>query len=81
MPIMQGTMQIEECEIEGYQFDFVLISRRSRERAGWFAVCYPNGLFSKPVHVFKACATSDVVSMNKDKLPTLSKLSKLSSSM
>ncbi|KAI7876524.1 hypothetical protein K492DRAFT_198421 [Lichtheimia hyalospora FSU 10163] len=34
MPITQGTMQIEECEIEGYQFDFVLISRRSRERAG-----------------------------------------------
>ncbi|CDH60949.1 related to sac1-recessive suppressor ofsecretory defect [Lichtheimia corymbifera JMRC:FSU:9682] len=34
MPIMQGTMQIEECEIEGYHFDFVLISRRSRERAG-----------------------------------------------
>lgn len=38
MPIMQGTIQIEECEIEGYQFDFVLISRRSRERAGWLAI-------------------------------------------
>ena len=31
---MQGTMQIEPCEIEGRQFDFILISRRSRERAG-----------------------------------------------
>lgn len=31
---MQGTLQIEPCQIEGYQFDFVLISRRSKERAG-----------------------------------------------
>ncbi|KAI9318070.1 SacI homology domain-containing protein [Dichotomocladium elegans] len=34
IPVMQGTMQIETCDIEGYQFDFILISRRSRERAG-----------------------------------------------
>ncbi|KAI9495075.1 SacI homology domain-containing protein [Zychaea mexicana] len=34
IPVMQGTMQIEPCEIEGYEFDFILISRRSRERAG-----------------------------------------------
>jgi hypothetical protein len=31
---MQGTIQIEPCHIEGYAFDFILISRRSRERAG-----------------------------------------------
>lgn len=31
---MQGTLQIEPCQIDGYDFDFVLISRRSRERAG-----------------------------------------------
>lgn len=31
---MQGTLQIEPCQIDGYGFDFVLISRRSRERAG-----------------------------------------------
>lgn len=34
VPVMQGTLQIEPCSIEGYEFDFVLISRRSRERAG-----------------------------------------------
>ncbi|KAI8890538.1 hypothetical protein K501DRAFT_67674 [Backusella circina FSU 941] len=34
IPIMQGTIQIEPCHIEGYAFDFILISRRSRERAG-----------------------------------------------
>lgn len=34
VPVMQGTLQIEPCNIEGYAFDFVLISRRSRERAG-----------------------------------------------
>ncbi|KAI8978936.1 SacI homology domain-containing protein [Pilobolus umbonatus] len=33
-PVMQGTIQVEPCNIEGYDFDFVLISRRSRERAG-----------------------------------------------
>lgn len=36
---MQGTLQIEPCEIEGYQFDFVLISRRSKERAGKLNIC------------------------------------------
>ncbi|KAK4512966.1 uncharacterized protein ATC70_003677 [Mucor velutinosus] len=34
VPVMQGTLQIEPCQIDGYGFDFVLISRRSRERAG-----------------------------------------------
>lgn len=34
LPVMQGTLQIEPCNIEGYEFDFILISRRSRERAG-----------------------------------------------
>ncbi|CAO3628830.1 unnamed protein product [Cunninghamella blakesleeana] len=34
LPIMQGTIQIESCDIEGFLFTFVLISRRSRERAG-----------------------------------------------
>ncbi|KAL1930212.1 hypothetical protein VTP01DRAFT_1366 [Rhizomucor pusillus] len=34
IPVLQGTVQIEPCEIEGYQFEFALISRRSRERAG-----------------------------------------------
>ncbi|KAI8336915.1 SacI homology domain-containing protein [Blakeslea trispora] len=29
VPVMQGTLQIEPCHIEGYVFDFVLISRRS----------------------------------------------------
>lgn len=31
---MQGTIQIEPCVIDGYEFDFILISRRSKERAG-----------------------------------------------
>jgi hypothetical protein len=31
---MQGAVQIEGCEMEGYDFKFILISRRSRERAG-----------------------------------------------
>jgi hypothetical protein len=31
---MQGTCQIEPSQMEDYGFDFVLISRRSRERAG-----------------------------------------------
>ncbi|CAG8450076.1 3262_t:CDS:10 [Ambispora gerdemannii] len=34
LPIMQGYVQIENCEIENQSFDFMLISRRSRERAG-----------------------------------------------
>jgi hypothetical protein len=34
LPVIQGTLQIEPCSIEGYEFDFILISRRSRERAG-----------------------------------------------
>ncbi|CAO3594736.1 unnamed protein product [Absidia cylindrospora] len=34
LPIMQGTIQIEPTEIDGFPFTFVLISRRSRERAG-----------------------------------------------
>ncbi|KAI9486898.1 MAG: SacI homology domain-containing protein [Benjaminiella poitrasii] len=34
VPIMQGTLQIEPCQIEGYHFDFILLSRRSKERAG-----------------------------------------------
>lgn len=34
IPVMQGTMQIEACKIEDCRFDFIVISRRSRERAG-----------------------------------------------
>ncbi|CAG8478538.1 5695_t:CDS:10 [Ambispora leptoticha] len=34
LPIMQGYVQIERCEIDNQSFDFILISRRSRERAG-----------------------------------------------
>ncbi|SAL97947.1 hypothetical protein [Absidia glauca] len=33
-PVMQGTVQIEPCTIEGFPFTFILLSRRSRERAG-----------------------------------------------
>ncbi|KAI9594928.1 SacI homology domain-containing protein [Syncephalis fuscata] len=33
LPIMQGYMHVEHCEIEANEFDFVLISRRSRDRA------------------------------------------------
>lgn len=31
---MQGFVEVQQCEVEGYNFDFILISRRSRERAG-----------------------------------------------
>ncbi|CAG8465940.1 11156_t:CDS:10 [Funneliformis mosseae] len=34
LPIMQGYVQIEKCQIDERSFDFILISRRSRERAG-----------------------------------------------
>ncbi|KAG2183821.1 hypothetical protein INT44_008832 [Umbelopsis vinacea] len=34
VPVMQGAVQIEGCEMEGFDFTFILISRRSRERAG-----------------------------------------------
>ncbi|KAF9971428.1 hypothetical protein BGZ73_005641, partial [Actinomortierella ambigua] len=34
LPIMQGFVEIEQCEIEGQAFEFVVISRRSRERSG-----------------------------------------------
>ncbi|CAG8534004.1 11306_t:CDS:10, partial [Scutellospora calospora] len=34
LPIMQGYVQSEHCEIEDRVFDFIIISRRSRERAG-----------------------------------------------
>jgi hypothetical protein len=31
---MQGYVQCEQCQIDEQEFDFILISRRSRERAG-----------------------------------------------
>ena len=31
---MQGYVQCEPCQIDEREFDFILISRRSRERAG-----------------------------------------------
>src|SRR5688572_23187304 len=34
LPIMQGYVQSEICQIDNRTFDFILISRRSRERAG-----------------------------------------------
>ncbi|CAG8630005.1 15229_t:CDS:10, partial [Acaulospora morrowiae] len=34
LPIMQGFVQTESCVIEDREFDFTLISRRSRDRAG-----------------------------------------------
>ncbi|KAJ3081929.1 hypothetical protein HK102_002030, partial [Quaeritorhiza haematococci] len=34
LPIMQGFVQVEKCVMEDIPFDFVLISRRSRDRAG-----------------------------------------------
>jgi hypothetical protein len=36
LPIMQGYVQCEPCQIDEREFDFILISRRSRERAGMF---------------------------------------------
>ncbi|KAG0364655.1 SacI homology domain-containing protein [Gamsiella multidivaricata] len=34
LPVMQGYVEIEPCEIEEQPFEFTLISRRSRERSG-----------------------------------------------
>ncbi|CAG8567939.1 3766_t:CDS:10 [Gigaspora margarita] len=34
LPIMQGYVQAEHCEIDDQVFDFIIISRRSRERPG-----------------------------------------------
>ncbi|KAI8370328.1 SacI homology domain-containing protein [Radiomyces spectabilis] len=34
LPVMQGYIQTENCVIDEYEFEFVLISRRSRDRAG-----------------------------------------------
>ncbi|KAF9161288.1 hypothetical protein DFQ26_004689 [Actinomortierella ambigua] len=34
LPIMQGFVEIEQCEIEEQAFEFAVISRRSRERSG-----------------------------------------------
>ncbi|KAG0232267.1 hypothetical protein BGW41_001910 [Actinomortierella wolfii] len=34
LPIMQGFVEIEKCEIEEQAFEFIVISRRSRERSG-----------------------------------------------
>ncbi|RHZ46753.1 hypothetical protein Glove_606g57 [Diversispora epigaea] len=34
LPVMQGFVQIRPCEIDENVFDFIIISRRSRERAG-----------------------------------------------
>ncbi|KAI7873046.1 SacI homology domain-containing protein [Spinellus fusiger] len=34
LPVMQGAMQLESCEVDGYPFEFIVLSRRSRERAG-----------------------------------------------
>ena len=34
LPVMQGFVQIEQCSMEDQLFDFILISRRSKERAG-----------------------------------------------
>ena len=35
---MQGYVQSELCQIDEQEFDFILISRRSRERAGMFTL-------------------------------------------
>ncbi|CAO3569316.1 unnamed protein product [Mortierella alpina] len=34
LPVMQGYVEIEQCEIEEQSFEFTLISRRSRDRSG-----------------------------------------------
>ncbi|KAF9950408.1 hypothetical protein BGZ72_007944 [Mortierella alpina] len=34
LPVMQGYVEIEQCEIEEQPFEFTLISRRSRDRSG-----------------------------------------------
>ncbi|CAG8466569.1 2088_t:CDS:10 [Diversispora eburnea] len=34
LPVMQGFVQIKPCEIDENSFDFIIISRRSKERAG-----------------------------------------------
>ncbi|RKP25548.1 SacI homology domain-containing protein [Syncephalis pseudoplumigaleata] len=39
LPVMQGYMHVECCKIESNEFEFVLISRRSRERAGTAVDC------------------------------------------
>lgn len=38
LPIMQGYVQCEPCQIDEHDFDFILISRRSRERAGTYTL-------------------------------------------
>ncbi|KAI8052824.1 SacI homology domain-containing protein [Syncephalis plumigaleata] len=34
LPVMQGYIHVEHCKVESNELDFVLISRRSRDRAG-----------------------------------------------
>ncbi|KXS21649.1 hypothetical protein M427DRAFT_65642 [Gonapodya prolifera JEL478] len=33
LPIMEGFVAIEKCQMEGYTFDYILISRRSKQRS------------------------------------------------
>lgn len=40
LPIMQGYVQCEPCQIDEHDFDFILISRRSRERAGTYTIFF-----------------------------------------
>ncbi|KAI9253408.1 SacI homology domain-containing protein [Phascolomyces articulosus] len=66
LPVMQGTMQIEPCEIEGCQFDFILISRRSRERAG---MRYQRRGINEQGQVANFVETEQIIIFNRDDEP------------
>ncbi|RUS18439.1 hypothetical protein BC937DRAFT_88776 [Endogone sp. FLAS-F59071] len=62
LPVSQGSLQIETCEIEGYTFDFILISRRSRERAG---LRYQRRGLNEHGHVANFVETEQIISFER----------------
>ncbi|KAI8148334.1 SacI homology domain-containing protein [Fennellomyces sp. T-0311] len=66
IPVMQGTLQIEPCEVEGYHFDFILISRRSRERAG---MRYQRRGINEQGQVANFVETEQIIVFTRDNIP------------
>ncbi|RUP50633.1 hypothetical protein BC936DRAFT_138303 [Jimgerdemannia flammicorona] len=63
LPVTQGSLQIEACEVEGFAFDFILISRRSRERAG---LRYQRRGLNEHGHVANFVETEQIVAFERE---------------
>ncbi|KAJ3342359.1 hypothetical protein HDU93_002475 [Gonapodya sp. JEL0774] len=61
LPIMEGFVAIEKCQMEGYDFDYILISRRSKERS---SVRFQRRGLDSEGHVSNFVETEQIVSLS-----------------